>query len=137
MSINPTRESLEALQARAGDDRPIAMINLLRYREHAEYPKDTEAKPCSGYEAYQRYAAVAIRKIRSLGGRVLWMGNVAHTVIAPQGEQWDEALIVEYPSARAFLEMLAMEDYQAAAVHRTAALADARLIMARPGEGGT
>lgn len=137
MSINPTRESFEALQARADDDRPIAMINLLRYRARAKYPEDADAEPCSGYEAYQRYAAVAIRKIKSLGGRVLWMGNVAHTVIAPPGEQWDEALIVEYPSPRAFLDMLAMEDYQAAAVHRTAALADARLIMTRPGEGGT
>ena len=53
-------------------------------------------------------------------------------LIAPEGEQWDELLLVRYPSKAAFLGMLADTEYRAATVHRTAALADSRLIGCLP-----
>jgi hypothetical protein len=59
------------------------------------------------------------------------MGHVAVSVIAPEGEEWDDAVLVEYPSRKAFLDMLALPDYQAAVFHRTAALDDSRLIATR------
>ena len=37
-------------------------------------------------------------------------------------------MIVKYPNKAAFLSMITMPDYQETAVHRTAALADSRLI---------
>jgi uncharacterized protein (DUF1330 family) len=49
-------------------------------------------------------------------------------VIGPEGEQWDDVLLVQYPSRRAFLTMVGRADYQQAVVHRRAALADSRLI---------
>jgi uncharacterized protein (DUF1330 family) len=52
-------------------------------------------------------------------------------VIGPDSEQWDDAVLIEYPSREAFLEMLSQPEYQAAAPHRTAALEDSRLIMTR------
>jgi uncharacterized protein (DUF1330 family) len=127
-SIDPTADTIRALRDLAGEDKPVAMINLLRYRERAAYPADFDSEPCSGREAYQRYAAVAGRKIEEIGARLIWIGDVDLSVIAPEGEALDEALIVQYPSVKAFLGMLAMEDYRAATVHRTAALADSRLI---------
>jgi uncharacterized protein (DUF1330 family) len=119
------------------------MINLLRYRERAHYSAGAGAAaagaaPCSGREAYQRYAAVALQKVASVGGRIVWMGRVAASVIAPEGEEWDDAVLVEYPSRKAFLHMIAMPDYQAAVFHRTAALEDSRLLATRaatPGPG--
>lgn len=104
------------------------MINLLRYAEQAGYPSDFDASPCSGREAYQRYGAVAQQTIASVGGRILWLGQVQALVIAPEGEAWDDAVLVEYPSRKAFIEMINQPEYQAAAPHRTAALADSRLI---------
>lgn len=53
-------------------------------------------------------------------------------LIAPPGEHWDQLLLVRYPSAAAFLAMLADPEYQAATVHRSAALADSRLIATTP-----
>jgi uncharacterized protein (DUF1330 family) len=79
-------------------------------------------------EAYQRYAAVAAQRVVSVGARMLWMGRVHFAVIAPESEQWDDAVLVEYPSRKAFLGMVSRPEYQAAASHRTAALEDSRLI---------
>jgi uncharacterized protein (DUF1330 family) len=68
-------------------------------------------------------------------GRVLWAAAATYTVVAPPGERWDDVLLVEYPSRQAFLEMVDRHDYQTAAVHRTAALEDSRLIATRPNSG--
>ena len=74
---------------------------------------------------------MALRTVSEAGGRVVWAGEVAGTVIAPDGEGWDDAVLVEYPSRKAFLDMIARPDYQAAVPHRTAALEDSRLIATR------
>jgi uncharacterized protein (DUF1330 family) len=63
-----------------------------------------------------------------VGASVLWRGSAQQTVIGPKGEQWDDVLLVQYPSRRAFLTMVGRADYQQAVVHRRAALADSRLI---------
>ena len=49
-------------------------------------------------------------------------------VIGPVEERWDEVLLVEYPSVKAFLEMVNSDAYQSIVYHRTAALKDSRLI---------
>lgn len=130
-SVEPAAEQIAALAALPGEDGAIVMINLLRYRERAVYPDGFEAEPCSGREAYGRYGEVALERIGTVGGSILWMGGVAATVIAPAGERWDDAVLVQYPSRQAFLEMIAQPEYRAAAPHRSAALEDSRLIATR------
>jgi uncharacterized protein (DUF1330 family) len=127
-SIEPSPEKLQKLIAEAPDESPIVMINLLRYRDRAEYPQGSDETPCSGEEAYQRYAALVLPMLDEVGAKVLWRGSVKHMVIGPAGEEWDEALLVQQPSRRAFLAMVSRPDYLRAAVHRSAALADSRLI---------
>ncbi len=129
--VEPNPRRLQAFLEAGGDAEPIVMINLLRYRERASYPEGFAAEPCSGREAYQRYGAVAVQRIASVGGRMLWMGQVQTTVIGPDAEQWDDALLIEYPSRKAFLEMVSQPEYQAVVPHRTAALEDSRLIATR------
>lgn len=130
-SVAPTPERIAQLAALEGDG-PIVMINLLRYRAAADYPVGFDAAPCSGREAYQRYGAVAGPLILASGGRPIWIGRVQASAIAPEGEEWDDAILVEYPSRKAFLEMIGSEAYQASAPHRTAALDDSRLIVTSP-----
>ena len=132
-SIEPRDEQLRALLEFDGEDGPITMLNLLRYAERADYPSDFEAEPCSGREAYARYGKVAFKTLSGVGGRILWIGQVALSLIAPQDEQWDDVVLVQYPSRAAFLGMLQLEEYKAAAPHRTAALADSRLIASHQG----
>jgi uncharacterized protein (DUF1330 family) len=127
-SIEPSAEQLQTFIAESEDPGPIVMINLLRYRDRAEYPSGSTAQPCSGRDAYQRYSVAVIPTLTAVGGKVLWLGNVKRTVIGPDSDRWDDAILVQYPSRKAFLTMVSNPDYQSIAVHRTAALADSRLI---------
>ena len=127
-SIEPDAEQLAKLIAAGEEPGPIVMINLLRYRDVADYPAGSDAEPCSGREAYQRYGMHVLPMLAGVGGRIRWLGEARMTVIGPEGEQWDEAVLVEYPSRKAFVTMVSNPDYQKIAIHRTAALADSRLI---------
>lgn len=127
-SLNPTAGNLKTLVEKIPADTPIQMLNLLRFNAHAEYPSGTDVSPCSGREAYSRYLRAVTDKMAEVGATILLQGKALHTLIAPQGEQWDQVLIFEYPSLSAFLSLLDDVDYMAAAVHRTAALMDSRLV---------
>jgi uncharacterized protein (DUF1330 family) len=127
-SIEPSQRQLESFVAAASDEGPIVMINLLRYRDRAEYPSGSDAEPCSGAEAYQRYGALVLPMLGDVGAKILWRGSVRQLVIGPESEKWDEALLVQYPSPGSFLTMVSRPDYLRAAVHRSAALSDSRLI---------
>ncbi|MCJ8190864.1 DUF1330 domain-containing protein [Sphingomicrobium aestuariivivum] len=129
--IHPTREQLAAFRA-LPTDGPIEMLNLLRFREQARYPDDHPAGPCSGADAYHRYLDAAGTVTARLGLDVIWSATPALTLIGPADEDWDMAFIARYPDASAFLTMIADPDYQAATVHRTAALADSRLLRLAP-----
>ncbi len=132
-SLEPTQEALQAFIDTPDDGGPVVMINLLRYRDRAVYPEGFDAEPCTGREAYQRYGEGVMPRLASVGGRPIWTGSVAATVIAPDGERWDDAILVEYPSRKAFLEMVTQPEYQAVVPHRTAALEDSRLIATKAG----
>lgn len=83
-SINPSREQLAAFAEGMPADTPILMLNLLRYREVAEYPAGSECAPCSGREAYKRYSRTALAKVQGAGGQVELMAAAQVALIAPQ-----------------------------------------------------
>ena len=130
-TIDPHREDIERLKREVPPGVPLVMLNLLRFRAQAQYPPGDPSAACRGRTAYMRYSAVAIEKVKQVGGEPLWIFDVLSTFIGPTGEKWDEVLIVRYPSVEAFLGMLAMPDYRAATVHRTAALENSRLVVMR------
>jgi uncharacterized protein (DUF1330 family) len=125
-------DHVAALLAGVAADQPVVMINLLRYRDHALYPPGFAADPCRGSDAYARYSRDAIRFVHAVGGQVVWRGSAKTVVIGPATERWDDALLVQYPSKQAFLDMIGNPGYQAITVHRTAALEDSRLIATVP-----
>lgn len=64
----------------------------------------------------------------AVGGEVLFWGKAHAAIIAPEGETWDEMLLVQYPSIEKFVAMVMNPEYQKISLHRTAALEEARLI---------
>ena len=56
---------------------------------------------------------------------------VKHIVIGDEAEDWDEVLVVEYPSRDAFFDMVTNPDYMATTHHRTAALERSALIASK------
>lgn len=125
-TIDPVPGEFPALLAGLPKNTPIVMLNLLRFSALAHY-RDGVPRG-SGREAYARYAEVALRKVREVGGTPIFLGAVQAGLICPDDECWDDVLLVRYPSSDAFISMLAMPDYLEATRHRTAALDDARLI---------
>lgn len=124
--VDPDKNRLPEILNSIPAETPIVMLNLLRFREAAHY-KDGVAD-YDGREAYRRYSEVALKKVRAVGGEVIWSGQALGSVIAPPEEHWDEVLLVRYPSIQAFAAMLADPEYRQATKHRTAALQEARLI---------
>lgn len=127
-TVEPSPERFSEFRSGAETEGPVVMINLLRFREQADYAAESGEEPCSGREAYRRYGALAFPMVEAVQGRVLFRGPVQCSVIAPADEEWDEAILVEYPSRAAMLQMLGDEAYQAIVHHRRAALLDSRLI---------
>lgn len=129
-TIEPSREQLQAFAEQSDDGAPIVMLNLLRYRAQADYSQHPQQTPCSGRDAFKRYAKQSIACIEGVGGKVLFIGAALATIIGPEAERWDEIFLVQYPSRRAFLDMIASTQYRAIAFHRSAALQDSRLVAA-------
>ena len=127
-AIEPSRESLAQLVAEVPADQPLSMLNLLRFREQAAYSAELSAAPCSGRQAYAEYSRQVLPLLGAVGGELVWQGQVHCALIAPPGEAWHSALLVKYPSKQAFLQMIQSAAYRAIVHHRTAALADSRLL---------
>jgi uncharacterized protein (DUF1330 family) len=138
-SIDPSRSQFDAFKA-LPRDQPIHMLNLIRLKPHAEYPADhpNHGKGLSGLDAYRLYGQTSADIFARVGGRQVWVGRPDGVVTGPEGEHWDLAFIAEYPGAGAFLAMVTDPDYREHVKHRTAGVADSRLIRMAPiapGEG--
>jgi uncharacterized protein (DUF1330 family) len=135
--IDPSRANFEAFKALPRDE-PFHMLNLLQYRDRAEYPDGHEhaAKGWAGRRAYQEYGKTSGPIFRRVGGRIVWRGAYQTVVTGPESMRWHDGFIAEYPGSGAFFEMIKDPEYQRAVVNRTAALADSRLIRFAPGVGG-
>lgn len=110
---------------------PVVMLNLLRYRETADY-KDYEElapiQPISGEEAYKAYMDHTLPFLDEMGSEVLFFGKGGSWLIGPEAEQWDAVLLVKHPSVAEFLSFAQNEAYLCGVGHRTAALLDSRLL---------
>lgn len=128
-SIDPAPGKIKELINDIPLDKPILMLNLLRFNKIAKYPENSEHNVCSGEEAYNIYSKLSFPKIRAAGGGMYLQTQVLASVIAPEDEEWDKAFIVSWPSLQTFLDVIMDQNYQEGTVHRTAALEDSRLLM--------
>lgn len=136
MSVDPMREAFDAFKA-LPRDQPVAMLNLIRFRERAAYPPDHElaGQAMGGAEAYRRYGEASGPVFTHVGGTIVWRGRPELVLIGPADERWDSAFLARYPTAAAFLEMVTDDDYRRAVLHRQAAVADSRLLRCSADEG--
>ncbi len=110
------------------DGQAFAVINLLLYKEWAEFPEGTITEKLTGQQAYERYSELSIPFVNKVGGVPMWRGSFGVILIGPEDARWDEILIMHYPMRSAFERMLADPEYQAIVFHRTAAVKDSRLF---------
>lgn len=127
--VDPSRENWQRFKD-LPRDTPIHMLNLIRFRDLAEYPEGhpNHGKGLTGREAYEIYREGFQRVVANDGAAMVWEASIECVVTGPEGE-WDEAFVMGYPNSAVFMGMVRNEEYIRDVVpHRTAAVADSRLI---------
>lgn len=110
---------------------PVVMLNMLRFREVADYssfPDLAPAEPITGAEAYNRYIAHTLPYLEESGGELLFIGKGGPYLIGPEEEYWDCVMLVRQKSVESFIAFASHEAYLKGIGHRAAALEDSRLL---------
>ena len=121
--INELRKTDQQVQdlLEKDDGGAICMINLIKFRQKAEY-EDGRETDLSGIEAYQIYGAVTGSLIKELGGEVVFTSVFNGMVVGEVEELWDVMAIAKYPTLQSFIDMVASPEYLEAYHHRLAGL---------------
>ena len=84
---------------------PICMVNLLKFRERAEY-EDGRETTLSGAEAYALYTKGVVNCLKKVGGYLGFGGQINRLMLGEVEEMWDTVALAVYPSRQAMLQMM-------------------------------
>ena len=118
-AVRPT--ALQIAGFALGDDEPFLAVNLLTFKNKAEYADGRETN-LSGKEAYAIYADEVIDHLAKVGAEPILAGDVQRLILGEVDELWDVIAIVRYPSRKAMLDMISDPEYIKSAQHRVAGL---------------
>ena len=105
-----------------GEDVPFLAVNLLKFKEKAEYA-DRRETDLTGREAYAIYADEVLEHLTKVGAEPIFGGEVNRLILGEVEELWDVVAVVRYPSRKAMFEMATSDDYRESEKHRIAGLA--------------
>lgn len=128
--LEVTQESGRAFMMR-GISGPVVMLNLLRFRDRADYsatPHLAPKEPISGAEAYELYIQHTLPHLKKSGGELIFLGKGGNFLIGPTDERWDAVMLVRQNSVNDFMAFASNPEYLEGMAHRTAALEDSRLL---------
>jgi len=119
--VSPNEEQMKGFME--GDtDSPIHMVNLLKFKEKAEY-EDGRETDLTGAQAYAIYGQEVQGHLAKVGGSGVFSGRVSRLMLGEVEDLWDVVAIATYPSKKAMLQMITDPDYIESAKHRSAGLA--------------
>ena len=105
-----------------GDDDPILMVNLLKFKDKAEY-EDGRATNLTGREAYEIYVTETREHLANVGAELILGGEVNGLLLGEVEELWDAFGVARYPSRKAMIAMARNPAYIESEKHRAAGLA--------------
>ncbi|WP_020618966.1 hypothetical protein [Paenibacillus daejeonensis] len=109
----------------------VIMLNLLRFRDVADYTATPELKPeepISGAEAFNLYIEHTLPYLRESGGDMMFLGTGGAFLIGPEDERWDFVMLIRQSNVQSFLAFSSHQEYLSGIGHRTAAIEDSRLL---------
>lgn len=132
-AIEPTQAQITQFLNQKDPDKPVYMLNLLKFRDKANYH---DGEDISGREAYMRYAKAFGQMVQASGTdlNVVFGGQVNGFLIGAgagngaEDTEWDAVAIVKYPNAGKMFEMVSSPAYRRIHKHRRAGLAGQLLI---------
>ncbi len=104
---------------------PMWALNLMKYRERAEYADGRESS-VSGLEADNIYAPH--EHLRKVGSRLIMMAPVVHQLVGDD-HVWDRIAIAQYRDRMAMVEMSSNADFRKDEEHKEAGM-DFTIVMA-------
>nr|WP_321361795.1 DUF1330 domain-containing protein [uncultured Hyphomonas sp.] len=119
--VFPSDPARMAQMMETGPDGPVFMVNLLKFKDKAEYD-DGRATDLSGRDAYMIYGRAVADILPKFGGRAVFAGDVTFLALGDVEELWDEVAIVMYPNRADLVRMSLSEEWREAAIHRSAGL---------------
>ena len=105
-----------------GDDDPILMVNLLKFKDNAEY-EDGRATNLTGREAYEIYVTETREHLANVGAELILGGEVNGLLLGEVEDLWDAFGVARYPSRKAMITMARNPAYIESEKHRAAGLA--------------
>ncbi len=120
-SVIPNEEQIKGF-FEPGPEGPIYMVNLLKFKEKADYA-DARETDLSGAEAYMLYALEVTELLKQFGGSASFSARVERLMLGEVEELWDMVAIAMYPSRQAMMNMIQASRYEEISVHREAGLA--------------
>jgi hypothetical protein len=111
-----------------GEDGPVWMVNLMKYREVADYADGREST-ISGRDADDLYAPT--ESLAAIGAEVAFFGDVDQQLLG-DAPIWDRVGVVKYPTRRSFIEMQSRPDFQRKHAHKEAGMAETIVIGCQP-----
>ncbi len=110
------------------DDTMFYMLNLMKYREKAEYDDGRETT-LTGQEAAGLYDPLP--EVRKVGGGIVYAGSVDEQ-LAGKDPTWDTVGIVMYPSRRKLIEMSTSSTFGKTVPHKGASLVVSQIMVTIP-----
>ncbi len=110
------------------DDGPVWMVNLMRYKEQAEYTDGRETT-LSGREADDEYTPIG--PLSAVGAEIVFVAEVEDQFIGEE-PRWDRIGVVRYPTRKSFIAMQEREDFQKAHEHKEAGMKETIVIGSQP-----
>ena len=119
--VMPNKKQMEEF-LEEGHDEPIFMVNLLKFKDRAEYPDKRESN-LSGKEAFAIYSKEVVGHLEKVGGKPIFGSEVTRLMLGEVEDLWDQVAIAMYPNRKSMLKMISDPDYIKSAQHRVAGLA--------------
>ena len=111
------------------DDGPIYMVNLMKYREVAQYGEGSGPDGAiSGREADDRYNPASI--LSKIGATIVFVADVLGTHSG--GDDWDRIAVVRYATRKSFIDMQARRDFSDKHQHKAAGMLRTIIVCCRP-----
>ncbi|MFT7502046.1 MAG: hypothetical protein ACI91Q_000849 [Gammaproteobacteria bacterium] len=112
------------------DDGPVWMVNLMKYREVADYADGRESA-ISGRDADDAYSP--LDSLAAVGAVPVFFGDVDQQLLGDE-TTWDRIGVVKYPTRKAFIDMQSLPSFQKSHHHKDAGMESTIVMGSQPME---
>ena len=112
------------------DDGPVWMVNLMKYREVADYADGRESA-ISGRDADDAYSP--LDSLAAVGAAPVFFGDVDQQLLG-DATTWDRIGVVKYPTRKALIDMQSLPSFQKSHHHKDAGMESTIVIGTQPME---